>query len=196
MLTTREHPETLEGRSATRLYTYAELVVEMPESTQPCELWNGELIMSPAPSFYHQKIVLRFYKALDSWVAARKLGEVITAPVDMVLSPHLAVQPDVAFIARDRLEIVQQIIQGPADLVAEVVSQGGGSRDRIEKRDLYEQHGVKEYWVIDPEPETVEVFFLEASRFVLMARSTRDQTASSRLLPGFEVPVGLLFHGE
>src|SRR5438874_1617062 len=90
-----------------RLYTYDELVAEMPETNLPCELWEGQLIMSPAPSFYHQKIALRFYKALDAWVAVEHSGEVIASPIDMVLSPHRTVQPDVAFIAQDRLAIIQ-----------------------------------------------------------------------------------------
>ena len=176
-----------------RRYTYDEIVDEMPETNQPCELWDGELIMAPAPFFDHQKTVLRFYRKLDDWVSFGKLGEVIASPIDMVLSPHRAVQPDVAFIATARLGIIQRIIRGPADLVAEVVSLGGRSRDRIEKRDLYEQHGVKEYWIIDPEPETVEVLALMNGRYELVKRSRPGDTAASQLLPGFKVAVDYLF---
>jgi Uma2 family endonuclease len=99
----------------------------------------------------------------------------------------------VAFIAKDRLAIIQRVIMGPADLVAEIVSLQGRSRDRIEKRDLYEQHGVKEYWIIDPEAQTVEVLALVNGRYELVLRSLPGETASSRLLPGFEVSVGDLF---
>ena len=176
-----------------RRYTYDEIVDEMPETNQPCELWDGELIMAPAPFFDHQKTVLRFYRKLDDWVSFGKLGEVIASPIDMVLSPHRAVQPDVAFIATARLAIIQRVIRGPADLVAEVVSLEGPSRDRIEKRDLYEQHGVKEYWIIDPEPETVEVLALMNGRYELVKRSRPGDTATSQLLPGFKVAVDYLF---
>ncbi len=143
--------------------------------------------MSPAPSVFHQKIAFRFQRALHDWVEVNKLGEVVGAPVDMVLSPHGAVQPDVAFISRERLAISQRAIMGPADLVAEVVSLGGRSRDRIEKRDLYEQHGVRECWIIDPEAQTVEVLGLVSGRYELVQRSLPGATAASRLLPGFEV---------
>ena len=176
-----------------RRYTYDEIVDEMPETNQPCELWDGELIMAPAPFFDHQKTVLRFYRKLDDWVSFGKLGEVIASPIDMVLSPHRAVQPDVAFIATARLGIIQRVIRGPADLVAEVVSLEGRSRDPIEKRDLYEQHGVKEYWIIDPEPETVEVLALMNGRYELVKRSRPGDTAASQLLPGFKVAVDYLF---
>jgi Uma2 family endonuclease len=181
------------GPETQRLYTYDELAAEMPETNQPHELWDGELIMAPAPFFDHQKTVLRFYRRLDDWVSSRNLGEVVTSPIDMVLSPHRAVQPDVAFIAKDRLAIIQRVIMGPADLVAEIVSLQGRSRDRIEKRDLYEQHGVKEYWIIDPEAQTVEVLALVSGRYELVQRSLPGETSSSRLLPGFEVSVGDLF---
>lgn len=176
-----------------RRYTYDELVAEMLETNQPHELWDGELIMAPAPFFSHQKIALRFYRKLDDWVAARQLGEVIASPIDMVLSPHRVVQPDVAFISKERLQIIQRVIRGPADLVAEIVSLGGRNRDRIEKRDLYEQHGVKEYWIIDPESKTVDVLTLVAGRYELAMRRQSGETAASPLLPGFEIGVGSLF---
>jgi len=176
-----------------RLYTYDELAGELPESNQPHELWDGELIMSPTPSFFHQEIAFRFHRALHDWVVAHDLGKAIGAPIDMVLSSHRAVQPDVAFIARDRLAIIQRVIMGPADLVAEIVSLQGRSRDRIEKRDLYEQYGVNEYWIIDPEAQTVEALALVSGRYELVRRSLPGETSPSRLLPGFEVSVGDLF---
>ena len=104
-------------------------------------------------------------------------------------------QPDVAFITQDRLAIIQDVIGGPADLVAEVVSLGGRNRDRIEKRDLYEQHGIKEYWIIDPEPETVDLLSLVNCRYELVTRGGPGQAVASRLLPGFEISVDHLFHG-
>jgi len=193
-----ESSPTLErlGAVPARRYTYDELVAEMPETNLPCELWDGELIMSPAPSFYHQEIVLRFYRQLYHWVSQHKLGKVIAAPIDMVLSPHRVTQPDVAFISQARLNIIATTINGAVDLAAEVISLGSRSRDRIEKRDLYEQYGIREYWLIDPEAETVEVLHLENGRYQLLMRSTPGQTAASKLLPGFEIQVAALFHGE
>ncbi len=181
---------------ARRLYTYEELVAEMPETNQPCELWEGEIIMSPTPSFWHQEIALRLYRALYAWVHPRDLGKVVTAPIDMVLSPHNVTQPDVVFIARERLDIIQRVIMGPVDLAAEIISLGGRNRDRIQKRDLYEQYGIKEYWIIDPEPETVDVLTLVGARYEVTMRCGRGQTASSRLLPGFALAMNQLFQGD
>lgn len=176
-----------------RRYTYDELLAEKPESNLPCELWDGEVIMSPAPSYFHQKIVARFYRQLDDWVSDQDLGDVVPGPIDMVLSPHRVMQPDIVFISKDRLGIISRAINGPVDLAVEVISLGHRQRDRIEKRDLYEQYGVKEYWLIDPEAQTVEVLHLVNGRYQLAGRSTPGQTAASQLLPGFTITVSDLF---
>src|ERR1051326_1261857 len=102
--------------SRNRLFTYDELVASMPESNQPCELWDGELIIAPAPFYEHQRIAFRFQKALYDWVENRRLGKVGGAPIDMVLSPRRVFQPNAVFIARERLGIVEDVIKGPADL--------------------------------------------------------------------------------
>jgi Uma2 family endonuclease len=97
-------------------------------------------------------------------------------------------------LPKERLSIVQRVIMGPVDLAVEVVSLGGRNRDRIEKRDLYEQHGIREYWIIDPEPETVDVLALIDARFELTMRRGPGQHAASRLLSGFEISVDYIFH--
>ena len=176
-----------------RIFTYDELVAEMPETKQPHELWGGELVMSPTPSYFHQKVSLSFYRLLHAWVAERKLGEVIAAPIDMVLSPHNCVQPDVAFISKERLGIIKRVIMGPVDLAVEVVSLWGRNRDRIAKRDLYEQYGIREYWIIDPEAKTVDVLVLEQGAYKLAMRAAAGEVAKSQLLPGFAVQVSTLF---
>jgi len=188
--------KALPKRLANRRWTFAEMEAELPETNLPTERWDGELIMFPSPSFFHQEIVLRFYEALKAWVAPKKLGKVVVAPSDMVLAPRRAVQPDVLFVAKERCEIIGTRVNGPADLVAEVVSPESRRRDRIEKRDLYEQHGIREFWLLDPEAETVEVFVLTAGEYRLLGRWRPGETARSEILKGFTVPVGKLFTDE
>jgi Uma2 family endonuclease len=188
-------PRPTPAKWKNRRWTFDELVAELPESNLPTELWDGELIMSPAPSFLHQEIVARFYKSLDSWVMAHRLGKTGIAPLDMVLATLRATQPDVVFISNGRVGIIKEQVMGAADLVAEVISPGSRRRDRIDKRDLYEQHGVQEYWLIDPEAKTVEVLHLESGTYQLVGRWHPGECARSRLLEGFEVPVSPLFGG-
>ena len=94
---------------------------------------------------------------------------------------------------QQRLGIIKERIMGAADLVAEVLSPESRRRDRIDKRDLYEQHGVREYWLIDPEAKTVEVLHLDSGTYQLAGRWHPGERARSRLLKGFEVPVSPLF---
>jgi len=182
--------------AAPRRYTYADLVSAQPETTQPAELWDGELIMSPSPSPVHQEVVLAFYRCLYAWITPRQLGKAYTAPLDMVLSTRCVLQPDVMFIVKSRLSVVRQAIHGPADLVVEVISPGGENRDRLEKRALYQQHGVAEYWIIDPEAQIVEVLGLDSDTYELLRRCRPGETATSRLLPDFQVDVTALFAGQ
>ncbi len=125
-----------------------------------------------------------------------RLGQTAIAPPDMVLAPSRAVQPDVVFISNERSGIIQRHLNGAADLVAEVISAESRRRDRIDKRDLYEQHGVREYWLIDPEAGTVEVLHAESGAFQLVGRWRRDEIARSKLLSGFELPVARLFSAK
>jgi Uma2 family endonuclease len=176
-----------------RRWTFDEMVAELPESNLPVELWDGEIIMSPTPSFFHQEIVDRFHDCPKAHDRKSRLGKTAVAPLDMVLTNTRATRPDVVFISNERLGIIKERLMGAADLVAEIISPTSRRRDRIDKRDLYEQHGVKEYWLIDPEAATVEVWHLTRGEFQLLGRWHVGQTAKSRLLKGFRVNVSDLF---
>lgn len=170
-----------------RLWTYDEMLAELPETNQPVELWNGEIIMSPAPHPDHQTIVLNFAATLREFVVAGRLGKIFMSPVDVVLTPHRVVQPDVLFIETARLNIVGSHIGGAPELVMEVISAGSWQRDRIQKKALYEQAGVAEYWIIDPDAEAVEVFALVRGSYQLHSKATGREQAKSKLLAGFNV---------
>ncbi len=191
MLAAKTRP--LAAKWKARRWTFDELAAELPESNLPTELWDGELIMSPSPSFFHQEVVDRFHDSLKAWVRQHHLGKTAVAPLDMVLATSRATQPDVLFVTTERLGIIKDRLRGAADLVAEVISPESRRRDRIDKRDLYEQHGVKEYWLIDPEAETVEVLHLESGAYKLIGRWRPGEQAKSRLLKDFTVSVSALF---
>ena len=171
---------------SSRLWTYDEMVAELPETNQPIELWNGEIIMSPAPHPDHQTIVLNFAATLMAFVAVDRLGKVFVSPVDVVLTPRRVVQPDVFFITQARMGIVRDHVAGAPDLVMEVISAGSWQRDRIQKKALYEQAGVAEYWIIDPDAKAIEVFTLTKDAYQLHSKATGKVSAKSKLLAGFK----------
>jgi Uma2 family endonuclease len=182
-------PPRLRRAKEPKLWTYEELVAKFPESNQPMELWNGEIIMPPAPDSDHQRSTFDFAMALRMWVERHRLGEVFIPPFDMVLAPRQVTQPDVLFVSTERAHLVKKVLKGAADLVVEVVSPSSHERDRIKKRDLYEQHAVKEYWLLDPEGGTIEVYYLTKGRYELVGRWRAGEMASSKLLEGFRVGV-------
>jgi Uma2 family endonuclease len=161
------------------------MLAELPESNLPTELWEGEIVMSPTPTPSHQTIVFRLARRLEDFVNTKKAGTVFVSPLDVVLSPRRVVQPDVLFIANASQRIIRDRICGVPDLVMEVVSPGSWKRDRVEKKALYEQHGVSEYWVVDPEDRLIEVFALSKGGYQLRSRAEFGRKASSKLLPGF-----------
>jgi Uma2 family endonuclease len=163
------------------------MVAELPETNLPVELWDGEIVMSPSLRPSHQEIVANFMLALKQFVAQRKLGKVFVSPLDVVLTQSRVVQPDVFFIATANLGIVGERIVGVPDLACEVISQGSWRRDRVEKKELYAQFGLPEYWIIDPDPQTIEVFTLVKGAYQLHSRAEFDETAKSKLLAGFSV---------
>ncbi|MBA4054034.1 MAG: restriction endonuclease [Marivirga sp.] len=131
--------------------TIMEVYKTLPEGTL-AELINGVIYMSPSPVRNHQKIVTRLAGKMDSFTEQHNLGEVFVVPFDVYLDEHAnAVQPDIVFVAKQNFSIIEGHIHGVPDLVVEVLSEGNKSHDLIKKKDLYQQFGIREYWVIDPE---------------------------------------------
>lgn len=158
------------------------------------EVLGGDLAMVPAPSWSHQTILKRLFRILDEHVTARGLGEVMFAPLDVVLSEEDVVQPDLLYIARDRLAIVtHRGVEGPPDLVVEVLSEGTRERDRVIKRKLYAKYGVQEYWLVDPDAKTVEVLRLGESGYETEQVYPRTSTLRSPLLQDLALLLEALF---
>lgn len=177
---------------AKRLWTYDEMLDELPESNLPVELWDGEIVMSPTPTPSHQTIVFRLARHLEDFVLAKEAGAVFVSPLDVVLSQHRVIQPDVFFISNANREIIQDRIRGVPDLAVEVISRGSWKRDRVEKKALYEQVGIAEYWIVDPESRSIEVFALAKGVYQLHSRAVDAEVAKSKLLAGFKVSFGQL----
>jgi Uma2 family endonuclease len=138
---------------------------QRPETTQPQHLIDGEVIDMPAPNLAHQETILR----LASWLLNRLVeikGRVFIAPADVVLEENTVVQPDVLWVAEERLSILDvSRITGAPDFIAEVLSPSTARFDRRDKFRLYERHGVRELWLVDPAAQLIEMWRLEAGKF-------------------------------
>jgi len=155
------------------------------------ELINGLLMKRSAPSLRHQNAVSALLSKMRAFADKKKLGKVFTAPVDVLLDNGNCFQPDICFVSNERAFLLDngEYINGAPDLVVEVLSPGTWKNDRSSKKDVYEKYAVKEYWILDPVYQTVEIFVHENNTFRLHALAEAEGRLASVVLPGFEVSV-------
>jgi Uma2 family endonuclease len=165
----------------------------LPEVNRHLELSDGELLVPPHPTYNHQRLVFDLATELRRFVEERQLGVVQIAPLPVRLWPGKIREPDVLFIAQAHRDRISEQFVGPPDLVMEVTSPSTRRTDRVEKASEYAHAGIAEYWIIDPEAQTVEVFVLRAGVYELLGKWQREGTAGSALLDGFQVVVEYLF---
>jgi Uma2 family endonuclease len=164
------------------------------ETNLPMELDFGVVREPAAPSWGHQLIVGRAFVILDEHVNRNNLGRVVQSPLDVILDRErgLVVQPDLVFIAADRLHICTDRVWGPPDLAVEVLSIGTARYDSTVKLSRFQHYGVRECWLIDPVALEVIVVTMSESR----RQSTHfaeNELVQSGVLPQLRLRVGDLF---
>ncbi|MFB2839653.1 Uma2 family endonuclease [Floridanema evergladense] len=161
------------------------------------EVVDGDLFMTRAPHWKHQRTCGKFFRELDTWSELSGLGEAsITAGV--LFGESDDVIPDVVWASNERLDLLLDEaghLTGAPELVVEVLSAGNENvrRDREAKLKLYSTRGVAEYWIADWRSQKVEVYRRENARLVLVATLIDDDELTSPLLPGFSCVVSRFF---
>lgn len=178
--------------SENRLYTYDDYLTINDDNQY--ELIGGKLILVPAPKTIHQEISINLVFALIEFVRRCNLGKVLYAPTDVILTNKDKPQPDILFVSKERRDIITESnIKGAPDLVVEILSPSTGKLDRVEKSRLYYQHGVKEYWIVDPDSKVVEVFIAGEKNWNLFQAYSEEEVLMSLLLPGLEIKLKDVF---
>jgi len=168
----------------------------LPDDGRRYEIHDGELSVTPAPGRTHQHVVLRLGAALDAHVTARGLGEVYIAPFDVILADTTIVQPDVIFVANDRLAIFSERgAESAPTLAIEVLSPSSRHIDRSRKLQLYTRHAVPHYWIVDPERRVIEVYRLAAGVYDVPDTFGDDSLTDMPPFEGLRLdPASLWFH--
>ena len=180
----------LESRAKTLTY---EDYLNTPDDER-WELLRGELFMVPSPNTAHQRIAGNLYFSLRAFVQENDIGEVFVAPFDVVLSATNVLQPDVIFVSSQQNSIITEAnIQGAPALVIEVISLSSTTIDRELKRGIYAEHGVGEYWLVDPDARTISVMALHGREFREVGRYSRSDSLSSPTLPGLALDLNSIF---
>jgi len=171
-------------------WTYEDYL-DLPDDGYRYEVIWGELYMTPAPGTGHQLTSGELEFALREFVKKNDLGIVLDAPCDVLLEPGgTPVEPDILFIAKERRHIITpKNVNGAPDLIIEILSPSNPEHDRERKFKLYQQSGVPEYWMADPEAKAIEVFVHQGNHYALLGRFESGQQATSKVLAGFSVAV-------
>lgn len=157
-------------------YTYKDYLELPKEPGHRFEVLEGELVKDPMPDVTHQRVVRRLQRLLEDyfWQADAE-GEVFNAPLDVTLAADTVVQPDIFYIAGTQKEIVKERrIDGPPTLLVEVLSPATSRKDRLRKLKIYQQAGVKHFWLVNPVDMSLECFALHNNLYSLVASGLND----------------------
>ncbi|HUP25080.1 MAG TPA: Uma2 family endonuclease [Thermoanaerobaculia bacterium] len=154
----------------------------LPEDGLRHEIIGGEHVAEPAPATYHQKLSRWLQHQLFEQIELTGRGQVFNAPTDLHLSKHDVVQPDLLVVLAEREGLVGEAkIEGPPDLVVEILSRCSRDRDLRLKRELYRSRGVPEYWIVDPEARVVEQLVLEPDGGYRLAGRFAERIAAATI---------------
>ena len=175
-------------------WTYEDYA-RLPDDGNRYEVLDGELYVSPSPRTRHQVVSRNLEFLLHAHVNERGLGEVFDAPIDVIFAPTMVAVPDIVFVAAGRKSIITgRAIEGAPDLIVEILSPSSVRQDRVVKAALYARHGVRHYWIIDPEACSLETSVLAGEHY----RSTGTHHGASKLrsepFPDLEIDLARIWY--
>ena len=181
------------ARMSTSLVSYADLQ-QMPDDGRQYELYDGEVRVVPSPTNRHQFVLLNLVAALMEY-ARQNGGRLLFAPSDVVFTQYDVVQPDVLYFSEARRQLVELDAPTSAapDLTVEVVSPGTSTHDRVRKQATYARFGVREYWIVDPFEETIEILALDGTTYRTAQIADTAGVAVSQALSGLRVTAARIF---
>jgi Uma2 family endonuclease len=172
--------------------TYDEFLAWADEDTL-AEWVDGKVVMTSPASAQHQCLAIFLATTLSTYVTIHDLGTVLTGPFQMKLA-RSGREPDVLFVAKEHLARLQPtLLQGPADLVVEIVSDESVARDRGSKFEEYREAGIPEYWLLDPRIEQAEFYHLDERGRYQRAPVDVEGIYRSRVIPGLWLRVNWLW---
>ena len=180
-------------RPAASKLTYEDFLC-FPDDGRRHELIDGEHFVTPSPSLRHQRVSRDLVWSLHEYCKETGVAEVFHAPLDVVLSNHDVVEPDLLVVPNDQLDVLtEKHVRGAPAIVIEILSAGTRRRDETLKRQLYARTGVREYWLVDPDARRIVVCRSAPREADATFVADSDDVLTSSLLPGFELPLKALF---
>lgn len=162
------------------------------------ELLRGRIVMSPPAGWPHGSVEMNVAAPLGTFVRTHGLGQVLGSSAGYDLPSGDTVEPDISFISTARLAAgpppqFGKFLRIVPNLVVEILSPSTAQKDRTEKKAIYEENGVEEYWIVDSKRKEVTVYTLAGKRFNRGKVHTARDTLLSRVLDGFTLGVSEVF---
>jgi Uma2 family endonuclease len=165
-------------------YTFDDFC-EMVREDQKADLIDGVIYMASPENTDANKLFGWLFMVTGMFMEARDLGEIFGSRVALRLNDRNGPEPDIAVVLNDRLHLVQRgHIDGPCDLAMELVSPESVERDYVDKRELYQSVGVREYWIVDEDEEKVTLLRLDPKGKYREVRPRKGELHST-VLTGF-----------
>jgi Uma2 family endonuclease len=166
----------------------------LPETGPRYQLIQGDLYMAPAQNRFHQEISRNLQFELHSYLKCNPIGKLFNAPFDVYLDQTNVFQPDIIIVLNERLGILtEEGAEGAPELVIEILSRKTRRLDLVNKKQEYARAGVKELWIIDPEPRIVVIHQFAFDGVDKMREVDEEEALSTDLLPGFNLAVATIF---
>ncbi len=164
-----------------------------PNDGKRYELIDGILLVTPSPIPLHQRVSRGLERQLEAFF--EPLGcEVFHAPVDLILTKHDVVVPDV-LVVEDAASVTERAIEAPPLLVVEILSPGTRKTDRTIKFQLYARRGIRHYWIVDAKARRIECFRATGGSYELVADATGETPLRHPAWPGLQIDLAALWAG-
>ncbi len=175
-------------------YLSYEAFLETPNDKVAAEWVDGQVVLTGSSSSSHQNLLGFLLTSLTVFAEERAPGTLLSRPFQMKTGATLpGREPDLLYLRdADRSRLKKKHLEGPADLAVEIISPESRARDRGEKFYEYEQGGVAEYWLIDPDREQAE-FYRPDARGVYQLVQLTDGVFESTVLPGLKLDTAWLW---
>jgi Uma2 family endonuclease len=169
----------------------------MPPEDTHVRILNGNPCPPSIPGIKHRSVALKVAAALLRYVETRKLGRVLQAPCNVVLSGKIVIQPDILFVKKERRSLIGEMnLRGAPDLVIEILSRATREHEFKAKRRIYAHFEIPECWAVDSDASTVETMVWSEMGYVSVGQYRKSDRLSSPLLRGLNLPLSKIFETE
>ncbi len=176
-----------------KLLTFDDYARLTPPDSGNYELHNGKIIHMPSPLFPHQKLSQRLMRLLGNFIHDNQLGELLSAPMDVIFNKNDTMQPDILFVSNERLGIIDRQVKGAPDFIVEILSDGNKPQEMSYKKYVFETHGVREYWLVNLKKQTITQYENIEDEFIIRNKINVDGSLSSVVIEGFTLKASDIF---